>query len=73
MKEWAEDWFYVANHAPALKAKTNLAPKSADYWYETLNPLEMNQVPELLEMIANLKEQGLTGQRVYLSFLMRRV
>jgi hypothetical protein len=70
---WKQQWFYIANHAPQLPVRSGKSPVQRAEW--TLEPAEaeMDQVNELLELIAAHKEMGVTGASVMLSFFKRRI
>jgi hypothetical protein len=70
---WKQQWFYIANHAPQLPVRSGKSPVQHAEW--TLEPTEaeMDQVNELLELIAAHKEMGVTGASVMLSFFKRRI
>ena len=58
----------VSNPAPCLPACTGRAPESRACWEELPTKEEMVQVTLLLDEIASLSAQGLTGAVVALSF-----
>jgi hypothetical protein len=70
---WKQQWFYIANHAPQLPVRSGRPPVQCGEW--TLEPgeAEMDQVKELLELIAAHKEMGVTGASVMLSFFKHRI
>jgi hypothetical protein len=70
---WKQQWFYIANHAPQLPARSSRTPVPRTEW--TLEPVEaeMDQVRELLELISAHKEAGVTGASVMFSFFKRRI
>ncbi|XP_039851804.1 uncharacterized protein LOC120710219 [Panicum virgatum] len=63
----------VSNPAPCLPARTGRAPESRACWKELPTEEEMIQVNLLLDEIAGLSAQGLTGTVVALSFSKRLV
>jgi hypothetical protein len=67
-----KEWFVVSNPAPCLPARTGCAPESRACWEEPPTE-EMVQVNLLLNEIAGLSAQGLTGAVVALSFSKRLV
>lgn len=73
VKEWYKEWFYVENQEPQLLGRSNMPPQRQLNWLKPLTTDEKTGIDELMTMIGDLKDQGLTGERVYLSFLMRRV
>ena len=58
----------VANPVPCLPACTGRAPEYKACWEEPPATEEMAQVDRLLEEIAGLSAQGLTGAAVAISF-----
>ena len=58
----------VSNPASCLPARTGRSPESRACWEELLTEEEMIQVNLLLNEIAGLSAQGLTGVVVALSF-----
>ena len=66
-KGWHKEWFVVSNPAPCLPARIGRAPESRACW-EELSTEEMVQVNLLLNEVAGLSVQGLTGAVVALSF-----
>ena len=67
-KGWHKEWFVVSNPAPCLPARTGHAPESRTFWEELPTEEEMVQVTLLLDEIAGLSVQGLTGAVVALSY-----
>ena len=61
----------VANPAPYLPARTSRAPEYKACWEEPPTTEEMAQVERLLQEIADLLAQGLTGAAVAISFCRR--
>ena len=72
-KGWEKEWFVVSDLAPCLPARTGRAPESRACWEELLTEEEMIQVNLLLDEIAGLSAQGLTGAVMVLSFSKRLV
>ena len=70
---WHKVWFMVSNPAPYLPARTGRTPESRACWEELPTEKEMVQVNLLLNEIAGLSAQGLTGTVVALSFSNRPV
>lgn len=72
VKEWYKEWFYVLNHAPKLAERRGYPPKNQYNWFSAPSREEESQVPDLKAMIKDLKDQGLTGDGIFLNFLLRR-
>jgi hypothetical protein len=70
---WKQQWFYIANHAPQLPVRSGKPPIQRGEWTLEPSEAEMDQVRELLELIAAHKEMGVTGASVMLSFFKRRI
>ena len=70
-KGWVREWFVVANPAPCLPARTGRAPEYKACWEEPPTTVEMAQVEHLLQKIADLSAQDLTGAAVAISFCRR--
>jgi len=69
--DWKPRWFYVENHG------NNLPPILAGplthraEWLK--KPIDTNQISELLEMIASLKQKGISGEAVAFDWMKRRI
>ena len=72
-KGWNKEWFVVPNPAPCLLAHTGRASEYRACWEELPSEEEMVQVTLLVDEIAGLSAQGLTGAVVALSFSKRLV
>jgi hypothetical protein len=68
---WKSHWFYIGNHAPQLPEKSGKPPVVRPEWNTELSRGDMNQVDELLAIIAAHKEIGVTGASVLFSFFKR--
>ena len=71
--DWHRDWFYVANHLPKLGPRTRHPPVKMVQQSSPLNKNDETQILDLLELIKGVREKGLTGAWVYISFLRRRI
>ena len=60
--DWKPRWFYVENHENSLPPILASPPVQRAEWLK--KPLDMSQIPELLEKIASLKQKGLSGEAV---------
>ena len=67
-KGWTKEWFMVSNPTPCLPDRTGRALESRACWEELSTEEEVVQVTLLLDEIAGLSAQGLTGAVVALSF-----
>jgi hypothetical protein len=66
-------WFYIGNHAPQLPEKSRKPPVIRPEWNTELSRGDLDQVDELLAIIAAHKEIGVTGASVMFSFFKRRI
>ena len=73
---WKKSWIYVPNESPPLPSYSpdQLCGDLPESW-EELPPLEAykHHVPNLLDAIKDLKDQGLMGMRVIRAFIGHRV
>ena len=72
-KGWKKEWFYCPNHEPKLAERSGIGLEWGEHWRSAPNEEEMEQVNELLEMIADLREKGLTGAAVMIAFSRRLI
>jgi hypothetical protein len=70
---WKNHWFYIENHAPHLPERSGKPPVLRPEWNTEPSKGDMDQVNELLALIAAHKEMGVTGTSVMLSFFKRRI
>jgi hypothetical protein len=70
---WKNHWFYIENHAPQLPEKSGKPPVVRPEWNTELSRGDLDQVDELLAIIAAHKEIGVTGASVMFSFFKRRI
>ncbi|RLN39153.1 retrotransposon protein, putative, unclassified [Panicum miliaceum] len=70
-KQWAEEWFVVANPTPSLPPRTGLPPMLNAKWEEKPTNEKMVEVEVLLAELQKLKAEKLTGAAVALSFAKR--
>ena len=73
---WQKSWLYVPNESPLLLSYSpnRLRGDLPESW-EELPPLEAyrHHMPNLLDAIKDLKDQGLMGMRVIRAFIGHRV
>ena len=60
--DWRPRWFYVENHGNSLPPILAGPPIQRAEWLK--KPIDMSQILELLEMIASLKQRGISGESV---------
>jgi hypothetical protein len=70
---WKNHWFYIGNHAPQLPEKSGKPPVVRPEWNAELSRGDLDQVDELLAIIAAHKEIGVTKASVMFSFFKRRI
>nr|CAB3460294.1 unnamed protein product [Digitaria exilis] len=73
LKDWQKEWFYAWNHQPQLPSCSGNPLVMKPFWSETIGIDQAMEIPKLLNMITDLKAQGLTEAMVYRSFLLRRI
>jgi hypothetical protein len=61
-------WFYIGNHVLQLPERSGKPPVVRLEWNTELSKRDMDQVDELLAIIAAHKEIGVTGASVMFSF-----
>jgi hypothetical protein len=64
-------WFYIENHEPQLPEKSSKPPIVRLEWNTEPSRADLDQVDELVAIIAAHKEIGVTGASVIFSFLKR--
>jgi hypothetical protein len=70
---WKSHWFYIGNHTPQLPEKSEKPPIVRPEWNTEPSRGDLDQVDELLAIIAAHKEIGVTGASVMFSFFKRRI
>lgn len=73
LKDWTKELFYASNHQPQLPARSGIPRVVKTHWCDPIGVNQAMQIPQLLNMIWDLKEQRLTGASVYMPFLMRKI
>ena len=69
--DWKPRWFYVKNYGNSLPSI--LAGPPVQQTERLKKPLDMSQIPEILEMIASLKQKGISGEAVAFDWMKRRI
>ena len=69
--EWKPKWFYVENQLGRFPPITPGPPIQWPEWNK--KPVDESQIPELLERIAILRQNMLTGEAVVLDWMRRRI
>jgi hypothetical protein len=70
---WKSHWFYIGNHVPQLPERSGKPPVVRLEWNTELSKGDMDQVDELLAIIAAHKEIGVTGASVMFLVFKRRI
>jgi hypothetical protein len=68
---WRERWFYTRNHKPSLPERIVGAPKIHGEWTMPCN--DRSQIEDLLEMINEQRDAGVTGVTVMYLWIGRRI
>ena len=69
--DWKLKWFYVENHGSTLPTITPGPPIIRAKWLKM--PLDISQVLDLLEIIANLKQNRIIGETVAFDWMKRQI
>ena len=69
--DWKPRWFYVENQGISLPFIIAGPPVQRAEWLK--KPLDMSQILELLEMIASLKQKGISGEVVAFDWMKHRI
>lgn len=67
---WRQGWFYIDNHVPSL-TRSGKAPTPAPEWTSQISSQEVEAIQPLIEEVARLKAEGLTGGAVAINFTRR--
>ena len=69
--EWKPKWFYVQNQWDSFPTITSGPPIQWPEWNK--KPVDESQILELLERIAILRQNNLTGEAVVFDWMKRRI
>jgi hypothetical protein len=69
--DWKQKWFYVENHGNSLPSILAGPPVNRAEWLK--KPFDTSQIPELLELIAKLKQNQITGEDVAFDWMKHRI
>jgi len=69
--DWKLKWFYVENHGSTLPTITPGPPIIRAEWLK--KPFDTSQIPDLLELIANLNQNRITGEAVAFDWMKSRI
>jgi hypothetical protein len=70
---WKSHWFYIGNHVPQLPERSGKPHVVRPEWNTELSRGAIDQVDELLAIIAAHKEIGVIGASLMFSFFKRRI
>jgi hypothetical protein len=65
---WRSEWFYIADQLPALPQRSGHKLVKIFEWDLGLSSCEANDLKEVLKLVRDLKNQGVTGGSVVRSF-----
>jgi hypothetical protein len=68
---WREHWFYIGNHKPSLSKRTAEALKIRGEWMMPCR--DISQIEDLVTLINEHRNAGVTGVTVMYSWLCRRI
>ena len=69
--DWKPRWFYVENQWESVPSITPGPPIQWPEWNK--KPADESQIPELLALIANLRQKNVTGEAVMFNWMKRRI
>ena len=69
--EWKPKWFYIENQWDSFPTITSGPPIQWPEWNK--KPVDESQIPELLERIAVLRQNMLSGEAVVFDWMKRRI
>jgi hypothetical protein len=70
---WRSEWFYIADQLPALPQRSGHKPVKISEWDLGLSSREADDVKEVLELVKDLKNWGVTGGSVARLFCWRLI
>jgi hypothetical protein len=65
---WMSEWFYIADQLPGLPRRTGHRPVKINEWDLGLSSRDLKKLEPVLELVNELKKQGVTGAVVARSF-----
>jgi hypothetical protein len=65
---WRSEWFYIADQLPCLPRRTGHKPTKMNEWDLGLLSRDPAELKPVLELVSELKKQGVTGAAVARSF-----
>jgi hypothetical protein len=70
---WRSEWFYIAYQIPGLPRRTGHRPLKISEWDLGLSTRELEDLKGILELVSDMKGQGVTGAAVVRSFCRRMI
>jgi hypothetical protein len=70
---WRSEWFYIADQIPGLPRRTCHKPVKISKWDLGLSTHELEDLKGVLELVNDMKNQGVTGAAVARSFCRRMI
>jgi hypothetical protein len=70
---WRLEWFYIADQIPGLPRRTGHRPSNISEWDLGFSTRELEDLMGILELVSNIKGQGVTGAAVAGSFCRRMI
>jgi hypothetical protein len=70
---WTLEWFYITDQLPGLPRRSSHKPVKISEWDLGLSSREADDLKEILEMVKDLKNRGVTGASVARSFCWRLI
>lgn len=72
-KGWHNEWFYTTNYEPTVPCNMDARPKVRGCWTDPVPDERMGQVRELVALIKDLKNRGLTSIGVMINYATSRI
>jgi hypothetical protein len=70
---WRSEWFYIADQISGLPRRTGHRPAKISEWDLGLSTRKLEDLKGVLELVSDMKEQGVTGAAVARSFCRRMI
>jgi hypothetical protein len=70
---WRSEWFYIADQLPGLPRRTGHKLAKINEWNLELSSCDLGELKPVLELVNELKKQGVTGAMVARSFCWRMI
>jgi hypothetical protein len=70
---WRSEWFYIADQIPGLPRQTGHKPVKINEWDLGLSSRDLKELEAVLELVSELKKQGVKGAAVARLFCRRMI